>query len=149
MEYDSEGLARAREAAEDSNFPGRHAGCAIHAMNDEGKERWFVATNQIACCEASDLDKQFGVHDMEKPYDWTPHAEIAAIVGAASSNVNLFGATAYLAGSPCLPCSIAMAHAGIDLVVIANDDAFKKTEWGIKEGLAYLQDYGVNVVREA
>ena len=149
MDYDADGLRRVREVADESNFPGRHAGCVLHMYDDNGEERWVGATNMVAVCEADPLDKKYGVSAQDRPYEWTPHAEPAAIAEAASMGLSTCGATAYLRGSPCIECAVLLARAGVDLVVICNDDEFQDDEgWNVNAGIDFLKEWGTNVVRE-
>lgn len=148
MDFDLGGLLKAQEAAEESDFPGRHTGCAIGYYDADGDTQWVSGCNEIAVGRGSVVADAHGVFSEEKPYAWTPHAEASAIANAASMGAGLCGSTAYLTGSPCLECAIMLARAGVDLIVISKDDPFEVGEWSIKEGLEFLGDYGVTVVRE-
>jgi len=146
MEFNPQGLEEALEAAEDSDFPGRKTGCALGYTDLEGRERFVTGTNDIFIYKGGDLWDKY-IRPVKKPYEWALHAELAAIASAAGSQLDLNG-VAYLTGSPCLQCAIALFNAGIQLIVISKDDPFKKNEYHIKEAFEFLEDYDVTVVRE-
>ncbi len=63
-------------------------------------------------------------HERPAKYLWTEHCDRNAIYQAANMGIALAGATMYLTGPPCAPCTRGIAMAGIRRVVWPKDNAF-------------------------
>ena len=74
------------------------------------------------------------------------HAEENAILYAAKNKVTLSGGTLYVTLSPCLPCARIIFTIGIKKVFYLNSYAEYKG-MDLDEGLAFLQKFGVEVIK--
>ena len=74
------------------------------------------------------------------------HAEQNAILYALNNYTAIEGATLYVTLAPCLPCARIIFSVGIKKVVyVASYAAYKKIDQ--EEGIAFLEEFGVLVVR--
>ena len=74
------------------------------------------------------------------------HAEQNAILYALNNYTAIEGATLYVTLAPCLPCARIIFSVGIKKVVyVASYAAYKKIDQ--EEGIAFLKEFGVLVVR--
>ncbi len=74
------------------------------------------------------------------------HAEQNAILFALQNKVNLQGSTLYITLSPCLPCARMIYSAGI-IKVFYQDSYAELKGLDVEEGVAFLQELGVEVTR--
>lgn len=61
------------------------------------------------------------LHDRERKYEMTVHAEINAVTTAALHGVSTEGSTAYVTFQPCSRCAAVLINAGIKEVFVTAD----------------------------
>jgi len=68
------------------------------------------------------------------------HSEQNAIDRATERKINLVGGTIFQSHCPCIPCSMSIFKSGIDTV-------YYNADYRNKDGVIYLQDNGVEVIK--
>jgi len=68
------------------------------------------------------------LHDREKKYEITVHAEVNAVTTAALHGISTEGATAYVTFNPCSRCAAVLINAGID-TVFSHGGSIIPTRW--------------------
>lgn len=71
-------------------------------------------------------------------YQFTEHAERAAIYQAARTGTKLAGSTVYLTWYPCADCARALVAVGVDRLVAVEPD-WKETMYGFYEARAIME----------
>jgi len=113
--WDEYFLKLAMLASERATCPRMHVGCVLV------KDKFVLATGYNGSLPGQPHCDDVGCLIVDNHCVRTNHAEINALVQAASHGVNLRGATAYITNMSCTTCAKALIAAGIERVVVFSD----------------------------
>lgn len=107
-------LKLAEQIASFSKDPSTKVGCVLV------RDRRIISTGYNGFPRAiSDTFER--LHDRERKYEMTVHAEINAVTTAALHGVSTEGSTAYVTFQPCSRCAAVLINAGIKEVFVTAD----------------------------
>lgn len=113
--WDEYFLKLAMLASERSTCPRMHCGCVLV------KDKFVLATGYNGSVAGQPHCDDVGCLVVENHCVRTNHAEINALVQAATHGVTVKGSTAYITNMSCTTCAKALIAAGIVRVVVFSD----------------------------
>jgi dCMP deaminase len=113
--WDEYFLKLAMLASERSTCPRMHCGCVLV------KDRFVLATGYNGSLPGQPHCDEAGCLIVDNHCVRTNHAEVNALIQAATHGVTIKGATAYITNMSCTTCAKALIAAGIVRVVIFSD----------------------------
>lgn len=113
--WDEYFLKLAMLASERSTCPRMHCGCVLV------KDRFVLATGYNGSLPGQPHCEDAGCIVVDNHCVRTNHAEVNALIQAATHGVTIKGATAYVTNMSCTTCAKALIAAGVNRIVVFSD----------------------------